>query len=1577
MHERQQVKAKTLRLRGGCGDGDSDKEDGEGDAKESKEATLKKKPSEPARKSVREKKMRRDSFLIYYGEACIESDSGSDDGDNPKKKMRKDSNSSSSVPQTPGAQLSPEIQRMMAKIKVSAADCTKQKQRLNTLAASLAIHRWARKTNFSLKDNQLSDKHFNEVLASYGRQGGGLIITTSQNLRKCWLRDYCDNTSKLHSACILCQEKTWENYIEEAIVDDEQLESGLVSEHQEEFFPEPNEIFVVGGNLPFTDNVEKHSNKEIQTDNIDGDKKRVESVDKEIQTESFSGDTGVSNSTDVAQIQQSLIDMAAKLQQKEAEIMQLKGELKAVQISEEVKITSISVEDVREEERHKCHICDSKYLNYVNLVRHYKTKHPDVSTSDIADEEKQLKFECSICGKKFVDKQILLHHHKNVHRKPRCQHCNQEQTHLRRHETMCAKKGSSGPKKTKCPLCDREVVKISRHMKACKAKGQDKPPSESSTSVKVSKNLFEGHTFADAFQVDILGLREQADIERLKQVEEMANAMEETAVKIASRLNMSLTRGVRSVAGGQCLFESGSDQILHRVLWLTQGEDEEVNSLMFQEVIDDIGTENCSAQSIREGTIDLLKDNDNAFNKFEIEGPQGQILSEEMRREEYNRQLEELRREGQYAMEAGDLMADGMSAFLGLNIVLFRTSTPDTHPIHVHVPQTFGGTLRHDMPLLLIFDADHSHYEEGRPADMASDQNLIYVKEIFLEHDYWPYQYRTEGSEPDKDEVAPTPKRRKLFTMKSPAVPEVFSPEEDGEASGAKTVGKTSCKPQDMGNRRDRSPSPNGGQTKSDVAQPSLPQGTQALEAAANIPDNTSNDDVGSSRKMKKYEDELQKILSQSEQCILLLFRGQLNQTVDDLPAFMEELKQARLGNDTMIKLVSGYKEESDGLQFVTDLQKKKSGIKEPSTLKHWLKQLKSKILPFLHHKYPGIDLNILVDFKEEIEHDNYHRSDPPRTKKLFMLSESDIKESVNSSYNYLPHSGPSKQQLVMAWQAFCRAIALHAKSNKNLFSDRMDAQYTISNYMDAAEMAAGAMKLFKGQAAEKKAEDELKGKSQPQVAQLTKGVHNWYNSEQRESYRKKLAKLAEAKAVPSQSQYIQCEEFVHTEMIVSSPFRNAVWKNFPYRALAEAHLNPGWDPSDVSGRDEETIETVTEDGFTFRLTADISRPPPSRACEHQMTNPNCDCPDACPPCGYNVLLTWDKGNRQATKNRYLHLPKELWEVIMQFARIRDRYFSCVLKNGPTGKQPSDWYKGHCPLLLNSAGKQNNAFTMSMASRIMEMDVTPHMFRKLFCTFLAHHGEESVRSAQPQLCGHSTSTYQQYYNLNKRRDAQALIQLLQNWRNDNELPSDSNNKWDEENQQRLLEELKRIEDHEEEVNQVKEVIDTHSFKNPIMKEHLSMLLKIATRMDMDILASHPNFELNGKEFLGVARLTQEPWKKRFVKLAMLDSTTGESLRQLLLEIFKGREEPSRHKWSVLETMVERQQNAKAKGKHEPQLWDPLWVLLDTVFSSVSAKLKSISSTSEDLLFKECTCETLPKTLACIHCKKPVCNRCCR
>ena len=264
------------------------------------------------------------------------------------------------------------------------------------------------------------------------------------------------------------------------------------------------------------------------------------------------------------------------------------------------------------------------------------------------------------------------------------------------------------------------------------------------TSPRKSNILFGGQSFGKIRQGDFLA-EDEAEIDRLQRIAEMANDMEKTAAIIASRINMSLCRGVSSAARGQCLFECGSDQILHRVLWLAEEEGEE-NPLMFQELIDDIGMENLSAQSIREGTVDLLSNNEMAFERFPIETPGDEILPEEVRRERYAEEMEQLRRGGEYAMGAGDLMADGMSAFLGLYIIMLRSNTPDDHPIQLHIPQTMGGTLRHDMPLLVIYSENRSHYEEARPADMDSDQKLLFVKEIFLENHHWPYKYNKKDA---------------------------------------------------------------------------------------------------------------------------------------------------------------------------------------------------------------------------------------------------------------------------------------------------------------------------------------------------------------------------------------------------------------------------------------------------------------------------------------------------------------------------------------------------------------------------------------------------------------------------------------------------------------------------------------------------------------------------------------------------------------------------------------------------------------------------------------------------------------
>ena len=271
------------------------------------------------------------------------------------------------------------------------------------------------------------------------------------------------------------------------------------------------------------------------------------------------------------------------------------------------------------------------------------------------------------------------------------------------------------------------------------------------------------------------------------------------------------------------------------------------------------------------------------------------------------------------------------------------------------------------------------------------------------------------------------------------------------------------------------------------------------------------------------------------------------------------------------------------------------------------------------------------------------------------------------------------------------------------------------------------------------------------------------------------------------------------------------------------------------------------------------------------------------------------------------------------------------------------------------------------------------MFRKHFCTFLAHHTMEAVRTAQPQVCGHSSSVFQQYYDLNTKRDAQTLIQTIQHWHSVGDTPSQTDEQA-KECQRRVDLEKERIDEINKEVEEQEDPLDTHSFKNPILKSDLSLLLKTTTRIRVDMITSHPGYDDASRTILGDERMTKEIWKKHFLKVALQDSPNGERLREVLLHIFKGRSEPTRHKWSLRESMVERQANARKKGKVDEQLKDPLWILLDTIFTSVASKLKiaskSVSSSGiKDL--EQCLCTKLPSSFNCIHCDRPVCDRCSR
>ena len=1067
----------------------------------------------------------------------------------------------------------------------------------------------------------------------------------------------------------------------------------------------------------------------------------------------------------------------------------------------------------------------------------------------------------------------------------------------------------------------------------------------------------------------------QEEVRRLGRIATRVDQMYATADTIATSLGISLREGVRSIARGQCLWEAIEMHILNR----RPGEG---LPLVFQDLIQELGPEHFHHQRMREGVVDLLQDNERALPLFECTGPGGEFLSEEERVQEFRRQLAALRQNDQYAYSAADMLVDGLSLLLRLNILLFNTSTPDQLPISFHTPSRLGGDdvqARHESPLILLYDRDGSHYEEARPLDEASEARLLIVQEYFLEHGVWPVRASdAKGSEPQK-------KRRKLHSLEQGQLLE-FSPEK-GKS------GRSSCKPDLSPKRqeRDRSPSPEkSGQMEKPCEIPTVeastiqsdtsqaPNGNDSGHTTSQAP----NGNDSSHTKWNRYDSDIVKDFSVEEVSNFDQFRKDLTEAVADLPQLKEELKKARMGDDRITKLIIAYKKDLEGDNYKCELQTKKFGFKPPATVNLWLAQIKAKICPYLHEKYPDLDLSLLLDFEESVEHDNYHRSDPPRTKKLHKFTHDDIRQSVTSSFVSLPNPGPSREQLLMAWGALCQAIIWYAKENRCKFSDRNEAADTIDHYEDATRKVATGIKACKSMSASKRAEDELKGKSRPEGTTLAAAVKTWFESEERKCTLSMLREVSESGKVPTKSQYVRFEELLHTDMIVSGPHRGTVWKNFPYCALAEGINSPGWDPKNVAGRSEQNLETVVEEGCAFQITDDVTRPPPSLACEHQKTDPSCKCPDACLPCGYNILLTWDKGQSQQTKrNRFLHIPNSLWEEISQFCAVRDRYFQQNFKKGPSGKEPEDWFKGTCPLLLNGSGGRIKSLSMTMASRTMGLPVRGHMFRHLFCTFLARHQDEKVRAAQPQVCGQSPSIFQEYYNLNTRSDAQISMTLILNWSSASSDSVPLSNRLEAEGQKRLMEEKQRRREIEEEVKNREEHFENHSFRNPILKTQLTSLLTSVTRIDKDFIVSHPHFSDTERLVLGASRVTKEEWKKKLTRLASMDTTEGEAVRNILLQIFRGREEPTRHKWSIRETMETRLANAREKDKSEPQLEDPLWVLMDSIFVSVGTKLKNEGGKSKVDLpvadYQTCQCHENRPTFTCLHCKGDLCDRCSR
>ena len=225
----------------------------------------------------------------------------------------------------------------------------------------------------------------------------------------------------------------------------------------------------------------------------------------------------------------------------------------------------------------------------------------------------------------------------------------------------------------------------------------------------------------------------ETEVERLGQIKEVKDRMLEAAKKIGRSIGVSVREGVENAGRGQCLFETVSSQILER---------KSKDGRKFQFLIDKYGEDFFTPSNLRAGTVALLENSPAALGFFNWE-PEGigsqETLSLEQRRAELQKQLDALKRDGQYAYAAGDLLLPGLSAYLGLHITLIGTSAPSP-PLQLIRPQALGGdeSLCAITPILLAFDERAQHYEDFWPEDEESESALMAATLDVMQGRHWP-----------------------------------------------------------------------------------------------------------------------------------------------------------------------------------------------------------------------------------------------------------------------------------------------------------------------------------------------------------------------------------------------------------------------------------------------------------------------------------------------------------------------------------------------------------------------------------------------------------------------------------------------------------------------------------------------------------------------------------------------------------------------------------------------------------------------------------------------------------------------
>jgi hypothetical protein len=258
--------------------------------------------------------------------------------------------------------------------------------------------------------------------------------------------------------------------------------------------------------------------------------------------------------------------------------------------------------------------------------------------------------------------------------------------------------------------------------------------------------------------------------------------------------------------------------------------------------------------------------------------------------------------------------------------------------------------------------------------------------------------------------------------------------------------------------------------------------------------------------------------------------------------------------------------------------------------------------------------------------------------------------------------------------------------------------------------------------------------------------------------------------------------------------------------------------------------------------------------------------------------------------------------------------------------------EGQSSIFLNCKGRPPRAtsdFKLNILNKAVfgdnrDLYVTPQNLRKWNTTYLSKHPDMNVRAMRGVVTGNNEIVFDAHYDLTKRGNIlEALKTSLQHHQKQDEQAV-----WSEENEARKERDLKAICEANDALLLQSSGVDMTSKKRPV-HAHLRHKFQLELEHLDPGLWSKACSKARGN-------ISEMKWIYQIVKL--LGQEDAENLRGLILDQYRGDENPAKRRWSGLRSHIESINQDKIKGEGTSRNC-PLIATLKLFYSSARAKNK--------------------------------------